>query len=119
MSINIGEKLRSLRQKNNLTQKELADRYLSGTNGLISFVYKGTAAQAREFVYSLKLFQFGVSWGGFESLIVMPTVGMTDEEAAPFDVPANLIRIHIGLENVDSLIADLDQAFEASKKITE
>lgn len=100
-------------------QKELADRYLGGTNGLISFVYNGTPAQAREFVYSLKLFQFGVSWGGFESLIVMPTVGMSEKEAADVDLPTNLIRIHVGLECVDSLIADLEQAFEASKKVTE
>ena len=101
-------------------QKELVDKYLKGkTNGLMAFVYDGTAAQATEFVYSLKMFQFGVSWGGFESLCVMPTVGMSEEEAAAQDVPTNLIRLHVGLEDVDTLIADLEQAFEASKKITE
>ncbi|MGN0663875.1 MAG: trans-sulfuration enzyme family protein [Negativibacillus sp.] len=98
-------------------QKDLVDKYLRGTNGLISFVYNGSPEQAREFVYSLKMFQFGVSWGGFESLVVMPTVGMSEEEAGSLGMPANLIRIHVGLENVDSLIADLKQAFEESEKV--
>ena len=93
------------------------DKYLRGTNGLISFVYNGSPEQAREFVYSLKMFQFGVSWGGFESLVVMPTVGMSEEEAGSLGMPANLIRIHVGLENVDSLIADLKQGFEESEKV--
>lgn len=101
-------------------QKELVDKYLKGgRNGLMAFVYDGTAAQAAEFVYSLKVFQFGVSWGGFESLCVMPSVGMSEEEAASLDIPTNLIRLHVGLEDVDTLIADLEQAFEASRKITD
>ncbi len=99
-------------------QKELVDKYLKGqTNGLIAFVYDGSAAQAREFMYSLKMFQYGVSWGGFESLVAPGSVGMTDEEAAALGMPANVIRIHVGLENVDTLMADLAQAFEASRKV--
>ncbi len=99
-------------------QKELVDKYLKGqTNGLIAFVYNGSAAQAREFMYSLKMFQYGVSWGGFESLVAPGSVGMTEEEAAKVGMPANVVRIHVGLENVDTLIADLAQAFEASKKV--
>ena len=47
----------------------------------------------------------------------MPTVGMSEEEAAALDVPTNLIRLHVGLEDVDTLIEDLEQAFEASKKV--
>ena len=99
-------------------QKELVDKYLKGgLNGLIGFVYDGTAEQAREFMYSLKMFQYGVSWGGFESLVAPGSVGLTDEEAAAIGMPANVIRIHVGLEDVDTLIADLAQAFEASKKV--
>ena len=99
-------------------QKELVDKYLKGgLNGLIGFVYDGTAEQAREFMYSLKMFQYGVSWGGFESLVAPGSVGLTDEEAADIGMPANVIRIHVGLEDVDTLIADLAQAFEASKKV--
>lgn len=99
-------------------QKELVDKYLKGgLNGLIGFVYDGTAEQAREFMYSLKMFQYGVSWGGFESLVAPGSVGLTDEEAAAIGMPANVIRIHVGLEDVDTLIADLAQAFESSKKV--
>lgn len=99
-------------------QKELVDKYLKGgLNGLIGFVYDGTAEQAREFMYSLKMFQYGVSWGGFESLVAPGSVGLTDEEAAAIGMPANVIRIHVGLEDMDTLIADLAQAFEASKKV--
>ena len=99
-------------------QKELVDKYLKGgLNGLIGFVYDGSAEQAREFMYSLKMFQYGVSWGGFESLVAPGSVGLTDEEAAAIGMPANVIRIHVGLEDVDTLIADLAQAFEASKKV--
>ena len=99
-------------------QKELVDKYLKGgLNGLISFVYDGSAEQAREFMYSLKMFQYGVSWGGFESLVAPGSVGLTDEEAAAIGMPANVVRIHVGLEDVDTLIADLEQAFEASKKV--
>lgn len=99
-------------------QKELVDKYLKGgLNGLISFVYNGSAEQAREFMYSLKMFQYGVSWGGFESLVAPGSVGLTDEEAAAIGMPANVVRIHIGLEDVDTLMADLEQAFEESKKV--
>ncbi len=99
-------------------QKELVDKYLKGgLNGLIGFVYDGTAEQAREFMYSLKMFQYGVSWGGFESLVAPGSVGLTDDEAEAIGMPANVIRIHVGLEDVDTLIADLTQAFEASKKV--
>ena len=63
------------------------------------------------------MFQFGVSWGGFESLVASGSVGMSDEDAAAVGLPANVIRLHVGLENVDTLIADLEQAFEESKKV--
>jgi len=98
-------------------QKELVDKYLKGkTNGLMAFQYNGTAEQAMEFVYNLKLFQYGVSWGGFESLVAVGSVGMSEEEAAAVGMPTNIIRLHVGLENIDTLIADVEQAFEASKK---
>lgn len=80
-------------------QPELFAKYLSGTNGLLSIVPTGTADDARRFVNRLHYFQRGCSWGGFESLALF--VG-TDE--------APLVRMHIGLEAVDTLIADLEQA---------
>lgn len=88
-------------------QKELFDQYLTGTNGLMSFVLDGSEEQVMKFVNSLHCFQRGVSWGGFESLVV--PLGWS-EEAAKYGMPKNLVRIHVGLEDADTLIADLDQA---------
>lgn len=80
-------------------QPELFKKYISGTNGLMSFVPKGSKEEVEKFVGRLHYFQNGCSWGGFESLAIF--IG---------GVEGNLVRIHVGLETVDTLIADLDQA---------
>ncbi|MBQ9996571.1 MAG: aminotransferase class I/II-fold pyridoxal phosphate-dependent enzyme [Clostridia bacterium] len=80
-------------------QPELFEKYMTGTNGLMSLVPKGSAEEAKKFVGRLHFFQNGCSWGGFESLALYL--------GGPVD---KLVRIHIGLENPDTLIADLDQA---------
>ena len=90
-------------------QKELFDKYLTGTNGLMSFVPKGTEEQVKKFTQSLHFFQNGCSWGGFESLCVL--LGNNDE-ARKASQPDNLVRIHVGLEDPDTLIADLQQALD-------
>ena len=69
-----------------------------------------TLAAAQKLIDSVHFFQHGVSWGGFESLIIDAGVGLSEEESREFGVPQNLIRIHVGLENASSLIADLEQA---------
>lgn len=91
-------------------EHKLFTKYISGGCGLLSFVPKGGAADARKLINACKLFQYGCSWGGFESLIIDASVGLSEEESANFGVPQNLIRLHVGLENADSLIADLEQA---------
>lgn len=90
-------------------QPELFEKYLSGTNGLLSFVPKGNAEEIRKFTNSLHYFQNGCSWGGFESLCILLGAG---EEAKAYGQPENLVRMHIGLESVETLIADLEQALE-------
>lgn len=90
-------------------QPELFEKYLSGTNGLMSFVPRGTGEQVRAFVNSLHEFQNGCSWGGFESLAIL--LG-NSEEARANGQPDNLVRIHVGLEDVDTLIADLEQGLQ-------
>ncbi len=91
-------------------QKELFEKYLSGTNGLLSFVPNGEAEDVKKFIDKLHYFQSGVSWGGFESLVVYITC---DPDSVKHGNPRHLIRMHVGLENVDNLIADLEQALEA------
>jgi cystathionine gamma-lyase len=88
-------------------QPELFKKYMTGTNGLIMFTPTCGPDQAKKLVGSLHYFQNGVSWGGFESLCVLLSA---DGEAQAFGQPENLVRIHVGLEDPDTLIADLDQA---------
>ena len=84
-------------------------------NGLLSFIPKASAEETMNFIYNCKVFQYGVGWGGFESLIINLTVGLTEEEAKNQDCPANLVRIHCGLEDHQTLIEDLSQALDKMK----
>lgn len=88
-------------------QRELYQRMLSGSGGLLSFEPK---VQERErvmaFCDSLKLFARGVSWGGFESLVVPIHMRTTKEPE-----PRWVIRLYCGLEEPEDLIRDIKQAF--------
>ena len=84
---------------------EIWRRDYKGSTGLFSFVLAGgdSAAQAR-LIDGLELFGIGYSWGGFESLVVPADPTRTATNPA-FEGP--LVRLHIGLEDPDDLIADL------------
>ncbi|MBE5767150.1 MAG: PLP-dependent transferase [Clostridiales bacterium] len=97
-------------------QKELFEKYMSGTTGLMSLQINGTPQQAQTFVNSLKVFREGVSWGGFESLVSGKTIGMPPERCIEEDVDTNVIRLHVGMENIDTLLKDLEQALDAASK---
>ena len=87
-------------------------RDFSGSNGLFSFVLKqGSQQQIEAFVEGMAHFKMGFSWGGFESLITatMKVQNLRSATAWPYKGP--LIRLHIGLEDVDDLMADLTAAF--------
>jgi cystathionine beta-lyase len=82
-------------------------RDFHGASGLISFELKGADLAARSaFVEALELFGIGYSWGGFESIAIpVEPVRTVGRPPAP-----NLVRLHIGLEDADDLIADLGAA---------
>ena len=61
-------------------------------------------------VERLKIFSFGPSWGGFESLVMMPLYFKTDEYTKSYGASRGLIRIHCGLEGTEPLLDDLRQA---------
>jgi cystathionine beta-lyase len=83
-------------------------RDFSGASGLFSFELKDADAKSRAaFVDSLKLFGIGFSWGGYESL-VLPVDPVRTASKAP---APNLVRLHVGLEDPEDLIADLEAAF--------
>ena len=85
-------------------------RDFQGSSGLFTFALKGGEKAARDrFVDSLKLFGIGYSWGGFESLAVPADVDQL-RTAAKRDYGGPLVRLHVGLEDPDDLIADLEQA---------
>ena len=84
-------------------------RDFKGSTGLFSFTLKGAEPAARDrFIDALELFGIGYSWGGFESLAVPADPQAGRKHAPELDGPA--VRLHIGLEDADDLIADLEQA---------
>ncbi|UVI32806.1 trans-sulfuration enzyme family protein [Paenibacillus spongiae] len=97
-------------------QYELGRSQMSGYSGLFSFVPKGNREQITGFMKSLKLFEEGPSWGGFESLINSPGLWLDEEASARTGIPQGLVRLSIGLENTDSLLADLDDALHRMKR---
>ena len=70
--------------------------------------------QLANMVDHMELFGMGFSWGGFESLI-LPSDPAKIRTATKWEEDAQLIRLHIGLEDADDLIADLEAGFERLK----
>jgi len=97
---------------NSHPQRELALRQMEASTGLMSFVLTCDEAETRAFVNRLKMFRVGVSWGGFESLAVMPYYNMNAQQLDKLGAPNRLVRICIGLDDAESLIGDLRQALE-------
>jgi cystathionine beta-lyase/cystathionine gamma-synthase len=91
-------------------QFELAEKQMQKPTGLLSVKLATKDRNKIElFVNSLRQFIIGVSWGGHESL-VFPAISF-DEERTTDEYSGNLVRFYIGLDEPESLIRDLDQAF--------
>jgi cystathionine gamma-lyase len=92
-------------------QHDLARSQMDGFGGMISFDVAGSGQDALEVVRSTSIWQLAESLGGVESLIEHPGV-MTHASLSesPYSIPDNLIRLSVGIESVDDLIADLDAA---------
>lgn len=92
---------------------EFFKRDFSGGNGLFSFILNGGSDSAVEkFLDSLEHFKMGFSWGGYESLVLRVNGLDYLRTAKPWTEENPVIRLHIGLEDVDDLIEDLAQALE-------
>ena len=100
-------------------QGERFRRYFQGASSLFSFQLNGGPARVRAFVNALKLFQLGVSWGGYESLVYPAAIGLGSPPGPnaqrDFGVPADLLRLHVGLEDPADLITDLHRALETGE----
>ncbi len=91
-------------------QRELRDSQMRGSGGLLSFEPKSQEYEkVKRFAEALNIFTIGVSWGGFESLIVPLEI-----QPIGYAEPRQAIRLYTGLEDAKDLIADLKQAFEKS-----
>ncbi len=91
-------------------------RDFGGSTGLFSFTLRdGDEAMRSRFIDALRHFGIGYSWGGFESL-ALPVDPKTIRTATSRTMTDPLIRLHIGLENVSDLIADLAQALHACRE---
>ncbi|ETS32505.1 cystathionine gamma-lyase [Photorhabdus khanii NC19] len=97
-------------------QHELAKRQMKGFGGMISVHLKGDDDYARRLIQELKLFTLAESLGGVESLIGQP-FSMTHasiplEKRLASGITPQLVRISVGIEDAEDLIADLAQALE-------
>src|SRR5207302_2216856 len=93
---------------------ELAKRQMRGFGSMLAFDLKGGLDAARKFCDNVRLFLLAASLGGVESLVVLPAYtshyNMTDEELARGGVTPGMVRVSIGIEDSEDLIADLRQA---------
>jgi cystathionine gamma-synthase len=90
---------------------ELAARQMSGFGGMLSIALAGGAAAARRFAESTRVFQLAESLGGVESLIGYPSeMTHASVRGTVLEVPENIVRLSVGIEDVADLIADLDAA---------
>ena len=98
-------------------QHELAKRQMSGFGGMVSFVLRGPQQRALDFAHRLHYFSLAESLGGVESLICHParmTHGsIPQEDRERRGVTDGLLRLSVGIEDADDLIADLQQAIAA------
>lgn len=96
-------------------QHEIAKRTMSGFAGIVAFTLKGGDEAATAMTNNMKYLGIGTSFGQPETLLetgYMVYYGMTMEERVAFGVPDGFIRLAVGLEETDDLIADLDQALD-------
>ena len=97
-------------------QHELAKQQMSGFGGMITFFIKGGMTAARKFLESVEVFALAESLGGVESLIEHPAImthaSVPAEQRAALGIDDSLIRLSVGVEDVEDLLADLEQAFK-------
>lgn len=96
-------------------QKELADRQMEMPGAMIAFEIEGDLESGKRFLNQVGLCKLAVSLGDCESLIEHPAsmthAAYTQEEQLKYGITDTLIRLSVGLENPEDVIADLEQAF--------
>jgi len=99
---------------------QFAVKQQKGFGAMLSFEFDGDEATLRRFLKALELFTLAESLGGVESLIshtaTMTHAGMSAEARAAAGISETLLRISVGIEDHEDLIADLDNAFQIAAK---
>ncbi|HMG70910.1 MAG TPA: PLP-dependent aspartate aminotransferase family protein [Gemmatimonadaceae bacterium] len=95
---------------------EIAKTLLDGFGGMMAIELKGAGPAAVRFVKELKLFTYAASLGGVDSLVIEPRYSshehMSPDERAKIGIPDGFLRMSIGIENAEDLIADIEQALQ-------
>ncbi len=103
------------------SQHTLAKKQMTGFGGMLSF-YVNKKVNPKNFLGKLKIIALAESLGGVESLINQPAsmthASITKEERDRIGITNNLLRLSVGIEDVEDLKEDLEQAFQKSKLIT-
>ena len=99
------------------SQRDIYDRHCSGAGSTFSVFIKGGEEESFRFLDALRIAKLAVSLGGTETLASHPAamthLSVPDERRAALGITDNLVRISIGVEDADDLIADFMQALEA------
>ena len=101
-------------------QKELYDKYFKkGAASIFTFEIKGDAETAKKFTESLKLYSLLANVADVKSLVIHPASTthsqLSEEELLSCGIKPNTVRLSIGTEHIDDIIADLQQGFDAVK----
>ena len=103
--------------KSDAKNYELGKKYLKGTSGVISFVIKGGREAAMKWMDSLKLASNQVHVADIRTCVLHPASEthrqLTDEQLVAAGIDAGMVRLSVGLENIDDILADLKQGFDA------
>jgi len=96
---------------------DTAQKYLDGFGGMLSFEIKGGVEPAKKFMEKTHLPIIAPSLGGIETLLTRPAAtshsGMSPEERAKMGIADSLIRVSVGIESTEDIIADFQQALES------
>jgi cystathionine gamma-lyase len=99
-------------------QHEIAKRQQHGFGGMLSFKIKGSVDHVRSFLAALKVFTLAESLGGVESLVEVPALmthaGLEEDHRLALGITDTLMRVSVGVEDIDDLIDDLAGALDVS-----
>ncbi|MCG3167113.1 MAG: O-succinylhomoserine sulfhydrylase [Bacteroidia bacterium] len=100
-------------------QHEIAKKQMSAGGGIVTFIVKGGVARGRKFMDALQMLSISANLGDTRSIVTHPASSthakLTEAERLESGILPGLVRISVGLEHVNDIIADVEQALNASK----